>query len=119
MHELSLCGAIIDAVAEHAGGRPVRRVGLRIGHFRQVVPETLRYCWRMRVEGTPYRDCRLDIDHVPATVTCRACGEETTLDQPVLRCGACGGQEVDLTAGNEFLIESIDVEPLAVDGEAV
>lgn len=121
MHELSLCGAIIDTVGEHAAGRPVRRIRLRIGHYRQVVPTTLQHCWTMRTAGTPFEDCELQVDHVPAVVRCRPCGATTTLDDPILRCGSCAGRDVELTSGDEFLIESIDVGPadaVATGGEA-
>jgi hydrogenase nickel incorporation protein HypA/HybF len=109
MHELSLCGAIIDTVAEHAQGRPVRRVNLRIGHFRQVVPATLQHCWRMRTGGTGFEGCELAVEHIAAVVACRACDQRTTLDRPAARCGACRSVDVDLVAGDEFLIESIDL----------
>ena len=117
MHELSLCRAIADTVTEHADGRPVRRVRLRVGHFRQVVPETLQFCWTMRTEGTDLEGCALDVDHVAATVDCHDCAAATTLAHPVLRCGSCGGSNVTMTSGDEFLIESIDVAPAAPDAD--
>ena len=43
MHELSLCMAIARTATDHANGRPVDRVFVRIGHFRQVVPDTLQF----------------------------------------------------------------------------
>ena len=119
MHELSLCGAIIDTVEEHAGGRPVRCVRLRIGHFRQVVPEAMGHAWALRTSGSTLDGSVLEIDHVAPVIDCRACGASTTLDQPRLRCGACGGREVTLVSGDEFLVESIDVEPAGVDGVVV
>lgn len=109
MHELSLCRAIVDTVTEHAGGREVERVNLRIGHLRQVVPETLQFCWQMQVEGTPFHRTELLIDHVPAIVDCADCGRSTALSHPVLRCGWCNGTTVQLVTGEEFLIESIDL----------
>ena len=109
MHELSLCRAIADTAIEHAGGRRVERIQLRVGHLRQVVPETLQYCWALRCEGTELAGCELAVDHVPAAVGCNSCGAATRLDSPVLSCGTCGGTDVALTAGDEFLIVSIDV----------
>ena len=52
MHELSLCNAIAATVTEHAAGRPIRSVRLQIGAFRQVVPDTLRFCWSARIANT-------------------------------------------------------------------
>ena len=109
MHELSICGAIADIAADHANGRQVRRIELRIGHLRQVVPETLQWCWDAHTRDGPFEGCALAVDHVPAVLGCAACGEETVLAGPVLRCGACHGTDARLMSGDEFLIVSIDV----------
>ncbi|MEE9416359.1 MAG: hydrogenase maturation nickel metallochaperone HypA [Acidimicrobiales bacterium] len=111
MHELSLCRAIADTATEHADGRLVQRINLQIGHFRQVIPETLQFCWQMRAEGTVLDGCELAIDHMPATIECRACGSLTTLTHPILRCAKCDSTEVELKSGEEFLIVSIDLKP--------
>ena len=117
MHELSICGAIVDTVNEHAGTQPVRRVNLVIGHFRQIVPETLQYCWTMRTGDTQLAGCELAITSIPAVVDCRACGVATTLSNPILVCGGCGSGDVALVSGDEFLIESIDLRPLNSSSE--
>lgn len=109
MHELSICRAIAATATDHAGGRPIHRVRLRIGHFRQVVPDTLAHCWELHTRGTDLEDCALEVDYIPAIARCRACDQETRLDQPILRCGRCRSGEVELVSGEEFLVESIDV----------
>lgn len=112
MHELSLCDAIVDRVLDHAGGRPVRTVRLRIGHLRQVVPDSLHFYWDLRTDGGddgPLAGTRLEIEFVAAVVRCRDCGARTTLDDPILLCGSCDRADVELVAGEEFLIDSIDL----------
>jgi hydrogenase nickel incorporation protein HypA/HybF len=109
MHELSLCEAIADSVARHASGRPARRASVRVGYLRQVVPESMLFCWGILTEGTDLDGCELDIEHVPAVVACGACGSVTTLDLPVLACGSCGASEVALESGDELLLVSIDL----------
>ncbi|MFW2383581.1 MAG: hydrogenase maturation nickel metallochaperone HypA [Acidimicrobiales bacterium] len=109
MHELSICSAIADAVNEHAKGRPVERVRLRIGHFKQIVPETLQYCWSLQSDDSPLKNTALDVTYVEAVIRCDMCATETTLSVPVLVCGECASHAVELVAGEEFLIESIDV----------
>jgi hydrogenase nickel incorporation protein HypA/HybF len=111
VHELSLCKAIADTAIDHADGRDVERIRLRIGHFRQVVPETLQHCWEMRRTDGPLAACALDVEYVPAVIECAECGASTELDQPLLRCGACDGADVRLISGDEFLVVSIDVTP--------
>lgn len=109
MHELSICGAIVDTVNEHAAGAPVGRVNLRIGHFRQVVPDTLLYCWQMRTADTPLAHTELCITEVPAVVACATCATSSTLTHPILVCHNCDSSDVTMTSGDEFLIESIDL----------
>jgi hydrogenase nickel incorporation protein HypA/HybF len=108
MHELALCQAIVDTVERHADGRRVERVDVRIGHFRQVVPESLQFSWELLTEGTDLEGCRLVIEHVPAVVECRACGATTTLTMPIFVCGSCEGTDVALVSGEELLVASID-----------
>jgi hydrogenase nickel incorporation protein HypA/HybF len=109
LHELSLCQAIIDSVDGHAKGRNVQRVTVRIGHLRQVVPDSLQFSWEILVDGTPLAGCELEIDHVPAVVECTACDRRTTLDLPVPMCGTCGAFDVELISGEEFLIVAMEV----------
>jgi hydrogenase nickel incorporation protein HypA/HybF len=94
---------------KRADGRPVKRVTVRIGHLRQVVPDALLFGWEVMTETTELKGCELLIEQVPATIECHDCRAETTLDLPVLMCGACGSFEVKLLSGEEFLIVSMEV----------
>jgi hydrogenase nickel incorporation protein HypA/HybF len=118
VHELSMCDAIARAVDVHAGGRPVQSVTVRIGHLRQVVPDTLEFSWSMVTKSTALEGAELQVEYVPAVVTCEACGATTTLDAPVLACAACGARAVTLTSGDELLIASLQLAPAEmVSGE--
>lgn len=108
MHELSICTSIARIVGQHADGHPVARVHLRVGHLRQVVPDTLRYSWEVVVDGTPLAGSTLEIDHVPAVVECRTCGARTELSTPVFRC-TCGSTDVAVASGDELLVTSLDL----------
>ena len=69
MHELSLCGAIYDIADRAAGGREVSVIHLQVGRLRQVIPDTLTYCWEMVSEDTALAGSRLDVDYRPVTLT--------------------------------------------------
>ncbi len=117
MHELSLCGAIADTALAHANGRPVEGIRLRVGHFRQVVPETLQFCWNLRSEGTALAGCLLEVDYIPVVIRCSSCHRETELAKPILECSACEGRDVAMISGDEFLIDSIDLGPTPASAE--
>jgi hydrogenase nickel incorporation protein HypA/HybF len=109
MHELSIAEAIAHKVRERAAGRPVGAVAIRVGHFRQIVPDALQFCWTMVTDATGLSDCRLEIEQVPATVRCHDCDVVTTLDVPILLCEACGSTGVTLLTGQEFLVVSLEI----------
>jgi hydrogenase nickel incorporation protein HypA/HybF len=109
VHELSLCEAILDHVEERAGDRPLRRVEVRIGHLRQVVPDALQFSWEMLTECQGRAGCELLVEHIPAVVRCRACGADTTLEWPVLACATCESHDVELRSGDELELAWIDV----------
>lgn len=110
MHELALGQAIIDTIDRRADGRDVRQVTVRIGHLRQVVPDSLQFAWEMLTEGSDHLSgCRLVIDHVAAVVACRECDARTTLELPILVCATCASFDVELVSGEEFQIATMDV----------
>lgn len=108
MHELAVAQAIADTVSGRAEGRRVARVEVRIGHFRQVVPDSLLFSWGLLTESTGLSGCELVIDHVPAVISCRSCRAETTLSLPILLCAECDSSDVELVSGEEFAVVSID-----------
>jgi hydrogenase nickel incorporation protein HypA/HybF len=113
-----MCEAIARTVADRAAGRPVRSVTVRIGYLRQVVPETLTFCWDMVTRTTALDGVELNVEHVPAVVACDTCATLTTIEAPVLACGSCGDRSVSLRSGDELIVASLELAPGAtVSGE--
>jgi hydrogenase nickel incorporation protein HypA/HybF len=110
MHELALADAIVRIASEQAGSRRVTKVELRVGHLRQVVPSALEFSFELVARGTVVEGAELEIEEVPIQVRCRACGEATRSDGFPLACGLCGGLDVEVTAGEELLVESLELE---------
>lgn len=99
--------AIADTVTRYADGQCVQRVEVRIGYFRQVVPDSLMFSWELLTDGTALAGCELVVEQVPAVIKCRSCRQQTMLDWPVLLCSRCASRDVELLSGDEFLIASI------------
>jgi hydrogenase nickel incorporation protein HypA/HybF len=111
MHELSLSGAIVNTVVKHAAGRPVSLVSLRIGALRQVVPDTLEFYFGFVSKDTVCEGARLEQELVPALLRCGGCKREWEIDLPIFMCPECGaGGRVEVASGEEFEVESIEVE---------
>ena len=116
VHELALSGAIVNTVVKHAEGRRVSVVSLRVGELRQVVPDTLEFYFEIVAEGTVCEGARLEQELLPARLRCDACARAWEIDLPVVRCPGCGTGEVEVVSGNEFEVESIEVEEVACTG---
>ena len=110
MHELSIAQAVLDITCRHADGRRVTVVDCKVGHLRQVVPSALTFAWELVAEGSEAAGAELRIEEVPATVRCRACAEQTTLAGFPAACGTCGSLDVEVTGGEELLVDSLEVE---------
>jgi hydrogenase nickel incorporation protein HypA/HybF len=116
MHELSLAEAVVQICCEHADGRRVTSVELNVGRLRQVVPDALEFAFALVAQGTPVEGAELEIHEVPVRVACAGCGAETEVEQFPFACGTCGGSAVEVVAGEECHVESLEVEsaPIAV-----
>jgi hydrogenase nickel incorporation protein HypA/HybF len=113
MHELSLSSAIVATVEKHADGRLVTLVSLRVGTLRQVVPDSLEFYFEFVARGTVCEGAKLEQEVVEAQLRCRDCGHEWSIDIPAFRCPSCNGSNVAIASGNEFEVESIEVEETA------
>jgi hydrogenase nickel incorporation protein HypA/HybF len=113
MHELSIAQAVVDIALRHAEGRPVRKVELRVGHLRQVVPSALQFAFELVSNGTLLDGAELVIEDVPASGVCRACGTTTTMRQFPLQCSGCRGLDLELVAGQELLVDALELDEVA------
>ncbi len=110
MHELSLSSAIVATVVKHAEGRQVTAVDLQVGRLRQVVPDTLQFYFQFVARDTVCEGAELRQELIDARLRCRPCGREWSIEIPAFRCPTCGGSEVEIAAGDEFQVQSIEVE---------
>ena len=110
MHELALSGAVLNTALNHADDRRVSLVSLRIGRLRQVVPDSLEFYFELVARGTLCEGARLEQELIAASLRCEPCNHEWEIEIPAFRCPLCGGSEVVVSSGDEFEVESIEVE---------
>jgi hydrogenase nickel incorporation protein HypA/HybF len=105
-----LSSAVVNTAVKHAEGRRVELVSLRIGRLRQVVPETLEFYFDFVARDTVCDGARLEYEIIEARLRCKPCAKEWGIDIPAFRCPTCGGSDVEIASGNEFEVESIEIE---------
>jgi hydrogenase nickel incorporation protein HypA/HybF len=108
MHELGIAQEIVAIVAERVGEEKVRRVVLEVGRLTLVLPDALRFCFEVCVEGTALEGAELEIRETPGKARCRACGAELLLDQPFGLC-ACGGTDLEWLSGEELKVKELEL----------
>ena len=110
MHELAVAEAVLAIASQHARGRKVHRVELKVGHLRQVVPSALEFAFDLLADGTMLEGAELVIEHVGARGRCRTCHAESTVPGFPLACASCGGIDMEIVAGEELLVDALELE---------
>jgi len=109
VHELALAESMVAIATRHAAGRRVETVHVQVGHLRQVVPSALAFAFELLTRDTALDGAELAIEAIPAAGVCRDCSAETELEAFPLRCGRCGGLDLELVRGEELLVEALDL----------
>ena len=114
MHELSIANAIVSIARDRAASRRVLAVDVRVGRLRQVVPDALALAFDVAATGTSVAGAKLNIESVPVRVACGHCGSESEQNEFPLICESCGSLDVEVVAGEELLVESLELEDVLI-----
>ena len=115
MHELSIAEGILDRIAA-VDGMPKRleTVRLRLGPLSGVSADALRFCFTEAARARGFGAPALEIEETRLEWRCERCGAVHQSEDPMQPCPACGERRRELVAGNELIVESVDV---ADDGD--
>jgi hydrogenase nickel incorporation protein HypA/HybF len=113
MHELSIAEALVEEVealrVAHGGNRVIS-IDVRVGEWRQVVPEILVSYFDHLTAGTPLEGTRIDIERVVTTVRCEDCHKVFELDDILLFCPECGSRACTLLTGRELELVGLELD---------
>lgn len=110
MHEMSIAEALIDQLEELAiehGFKRVESVAVQAGALRGIVPEAMEMAFREISMGTCAEGAKLDLEVVPAVALCRSCGHRFAPAIDYYQCENCGLADVELVAGMDILLRTI------------
>lgn len=107
MHEFGLCEGMVAAVEHRAQGRPVERVGVRVGARHHVVDAAFQQAFEMVAAGSAADGADLEITVVPVTGRCADCDRSAESTDPLPVCPGCGGALTELAGGDDLLLEWI------------
>jgi hydrogenase nickel incorporation protein HypA/HybF len=118
MHEYGLSEGVLETVRQRAHGRKVASFRVRFGVRHAVVAESLEQAFSMVAAGTEAADAKIDLVTVPATISCRDCGLSAETTDLLIACPRCGGDNTDISGGDEMVLESVTYEAPAAAAAA-
>lgn len=101
--------AALAELKKHPAAR-LKSARVVVGRQHAVEPDNLRFAFETLAGETPAKGARLAIELRPPAARCRRCGWSGAIEIPVYACGACGAGDLEVTAGNELYLESLEVE---------
>ncbi|MBN1992040.1 MAG: hydrogenase maturation nickel metallochaperone HypA [Anaerolineae bacterium] len=114
MHELALTENLLEITLKHAtaaGAKKVKQLNIVIGQLSSVVDESVQFYWDFVAKDTIAEEAELHFERIPATFRCHNCRAEFSLNgQPDFLCPHCQSVQVEVIGGNEFRLDSIDIE---------
>ena len=127
MHEMAITQSILDIAVDHAarnGAARVMSLNLVIGQLSSIVDDSVQFYWDIISKDTLCEGATLNFERIPAKMSCQDCGHTYSLSHGLEACPQCGGFNVRVIAGDEFRLESIEVEEavsgqLSADGSAI
>lgn len=111
MPETGLGEGLLDLIDQRADGRRVTGFRLRVGIRHSVVQAAFDQAVTMVADGTLAHGASVELVLTPSTVTCRQCRHRGESADPRPVCSRCGAVEVDVTGGDDLVLESLRFEP--------
>ena len=113
MHEQSIVESFLALAlekAEEAKASKIIRINLVIGEYSGVVEEAADFYFSFLIRNTIAEGASLLYKHVPAQLRCRKCDTTFSPEKLNYHCPNCKEQQVDIIAGRELYLDSIEVE---------
>jgi hydrogenase nickel incorporation protein HypA/HybF len=113
MHELAVTESILKIAEKHAlenNATKVTDLYLVIGNLSSIVDDSVVFYWDMISQGTICENSKIHFKRNPAEMLCLACDNSFTLSGELIPCPKCGSFQVKVQSGDEFRLESIEIE---------
>jgi hydrogenase nickel incorporation protein HypA/HybF len=118
MHELSITESILEIATRHAeaaGAQRVTIINLIIGRLSSVVDDSVQFYWDIISQNTICAGSVLHFERTPARMKCMDCDCEYSFENDLIPCPQCGSFLSRVISGEEFRMDSIEVEATQED----
>ena len=113
MHEMAITRSMLNLVLEEtakSSSNRVTMINIVLGEMSGVVDRCVQFYFDYMSRDTPAEGAELCFHKVPNQAKCRKCGNVFSPRDIFWSCDKCGSMAIEITAGNELFVESIEVE---------
>jgi hydrogenase nickel incorporation protein HypA/HybF len=113
MHELSVTESILSIAQQHAQHSQASRVTdihIIVGQLASIVDDSVQFYWDIISQGTICEGAQLHFERIPATLLCLECNTEYQIQSVLTPCPTCNSYRVKVISGEQFWLESIEIE---------
>jgi hydrogenase nickel incorporation protein HypA/HybF len=113
MHELSVTTSLLDLAvsrAQEANAQRITNLYLVVGQLSSIIDDSVQFYWNIVNENTIAAGSLLHFRRIPAEALCLKCDQRYLLNERDFACPHCGSEQIKIVAGEEFYLESIDIE---------
>jgi hydrogenase nickel incorporation protein HypA/HybF len=113
MHEFHATEAILKHALQEAAKADATRIAavhFVIGEISTYTPDSIEGAWEILSKGTAGEGANLHFRTVHAEAQCMVCFQKYRPEEGVIVCPHCGSVGAKILAGEEFYMESADVE---------
>ncbi|MCG2785267.1 MAG: hydrogenase maturation nickel metallochaperone HypA [Anaerolineae bacterium] len=113
MHELAITESILEISLRHAQAQNATKITdlyIVMGQWSSVVDDSVQFYWDMISDGTIAQGANLHFERIRTELTCLDCGKVYQPDAETLPCPNCQSTRLKVTKGEEFRLDSIEIE---------
>jgi hydrogenase nickel incorporation protein HypA/HybF len=113
MHEMAVTESILHITLDHAGRVNAKRVSgitIKLGQLSSLIDDSIRFYWDLIAADTIAEKAELHFERVAARAVCLDCATEFALPKDSFACPKCRSERFRIVAGDEMVVESIEVE---------
>lgn len=113
MHEFAVTQSLLETASDYAQKNNAKRVislNLVIGDLSGIIDESVQFYWDFISKDTICENSTLNFDHRNAVMKCMACEYQFIMDGELMPCPQCESMDIKIIAGDEFRLESIEIE---------
>jgi hydrogenase nickel incorporation protein HypA/HybF len=113
MHELAVTESILEIALRHAEAQNAKRISdlfIVMGQWSSVVDDSVQFYWDIVSEGTIAQGATLHFERIPTELTCLDCGTTYQPNARDLLCPNCQSTRLKVLQGEEFRLDSIEIE---------